>query len=205
LIATADELLARLAGPGAPPPKNANVAILTDLLQEHQVIVEQYTGRRFSPNPPLDSANGDTAPDVAVTINVQRRKVIPLPDARVVTSVALGGATLLSTSSYRDYELLSNDGVFTDLVLYPDQPNRFPLAHYSGWNTITVTGRFGIWPVPADIKGALLLMCARAYKEQEARFGDVVNLGDGGSVAYYKTLPPRAKMTLDRYALQVTG
>lgn len=189
-FATLEELKDALTGTGGVSPKMTNDSRLQGLLNELSDFFVDETNRSFDPNPPLDDSGEDTAEDAVVTLHIGRHRVIPVPDARVLTSVSLNGGSPLAVG--RDYETLAQNGVVVGLILH---------RHHGHGQPVTLTGRFGIWPIPAAANGAVIEMAARAYKSQDARYGDVVALPDGGSVSYFKTLPARAQATIDNYSL----
>lgn len=140
----------------------------------------------------------DTNPVVTVTVPANYRRNIAIPDARTVTSVTLDGQALSSNG----YQLIGGggSGAATDLTLTPLGPVT------QGWlptlgQTLAITGRFGIWPVPPDIKDAVLLMVSRAYRERDAAYGDVIQMQDGGVVNYFRQMPLRARAILDSYRI----
>ena len=207
-LATLAELKSRLGN----ITKTTDDAFLQQLLDEHSAIVEMLTGRSFTPNPPLASDGTDTLPVVTLTIDAAYRGTISIPDARVVTAISMDGNPLVA----QDYRLVGDRAggvpVYHDLILQPlagITPGWARAGWQTGWavgRTLTITGRFGIWPVPPEIKGACLLMCARAYKEKDARYSDLVELPDGSAVHYYRSqLPPRVSMVLDNYAVQLVA
>jgi hypothetical protein len=65
--------------------------------------------------------------------------------------------------------------------------------------SIAVTGRFGWWPAPDDIRDAVLVMAARRWKERDAGYGDSVQLAEGITVAYYRQFPATVQATIESY------
>lgn len=156
-------------------------------------------------------AFADSAPPVSLTLTAGYQRDIRLPDAREIDTATLDGQALttsgftlvgaktLTAIGTAGYTV--SGGTATDLRLTPLGPVT------QGWvptlgNSLVVTGRFGMWPIPPDLKDACLLMTARAYKEKDAAYGDIVQLNDGSSVNYYRQMPMRAAMILDRYRIQ---
>jgi hypothetical protein len=204
-LATLAEIKAFLGG----VTKTTDDALLQMLLDGQAARLSRVTGRSFTRNPALDDDGVDSSPDAVVTLQGNYRRRISIPDARVVTSVAVDG-TVLDPTAYR---LVGDDLAMTDLTIAPPPPAwpggaLLPWDAWGGWGAawgiglhnlgqvVTVTGRFGITPVPADVKDAFLMMVARAYKEKDARYGDMVELPDGGSVNYFRQFPPRVAQTI---------
>lgn len=175
--------------------------------------VENYTGRRFRPDPPLTSENPDADTQPAVTRKVRlprhhwrrwlrypdweypRTLKVDIPDAREIdsivgTQVTFTGFEPLDDPPYRRVELYG--------VQYPFQSPVTQLPE------LTVTGRFGIYPAPADLKDAVLFMAARRWKERDAVYGDTVQFPDGGPVvSYFRQFPPAVQATLELYIRKV--
>lgn len=126
--------------------------------------------------------------------------VLTIPHARTVTAVTLNaGETVLTPSVGVSPGYLLQ----ADFRIYGLTPFYRRLAVISpsvgSVYSVEVTGRFGITPLPADIFDAMIVMTARRYKERDARFGDTVQLPDGGILSYFNQLPASVKATMNRY------
>jgi len=189
-IATIDQLKAYLD-----ITKTTQDALLQSLLDSATALVARYTGRHFLPTPAL--VNGaDTAPPVALQIPTYGESTVAVPDVREVDAATLDGLVV------PDWTLIGTPA--TRMILPPPASvPGYPPAPKSKW--LTLTGRFGFLAPPADLVDAVLLMCARRYRERDAAYGDSVQLGDGGVVSYFKQLPPHAQMVLDGYRVAAIG
>ena len=110
------------------------------------------------------------------------------------------------------YRLVGDEMAITDLDLVPEHygwPGGALLPWDGSWGswghfgpghnlgqTVTITGRFGITPIPDDVINVYRLMVSRAYKEREARYGDLVQLQDGSTINYFKQFAPEVQQTI---------
>ena len=199
-------------------------AFLQQLLDSISLQVERYTAKRFEPTPAwVGSPPMDTAQPVAVTVPVLPARgsswqswfgsapssyvtageaVVKIPHAREVDGVSiqpvLGGPVVILNASQYTLEADSTVQqtvyrrvVVTDVTLPPAR-------------TLTVTGRFGIYPVPADIADAVLLMSARRFYEKSAVYGDIVQMEDGAVVNFFKQFPASVRAIIDSYCEVMT-
>jgi hypothetical protein len=212
-IATLDELKAYLN-----KTRSTDDIALQAMLDGVSTRVETYTGRRFRPDPPLADDGTDSLPDVTRTVPIPQRhlrewgwgglspwarpwtpllrpRTLDIPDARVITGIAGNSAVTfqgfqgLGEPPYRRVELF-------EVSFVPQYP-------ITSTPAITITGRFGWWPPPADLKDAVLFMAARRWKERDAEYGDVVQYAEGMTVSYFRQFPPTVQATLEQYIRKV--
>lgn len=198
-IATLDELKRELDA-----SRDIDDDLLQSILDGVSTRVETYTGRLFHPDPPLDNAGEDTAAPVTKSVRLPRRflrwsewgddhprtRMIDIPEAREIESVT--GAAVEITG----FEPL-NDPPWGRIQVFgltvPPQPAITALP------ALTVIGKFGWWPPPADLKDAVLLMAARRSKERDAQYADTVQLAEGITVAFFRQFPATVQATIESY------
>lgn len=188
---------------GSTPERLAGkVTVMNLMLDGCEQQVEKYTGRFFSPTPALDGDGGDTGTPVAKTFKV-RKATVRIPDLRTATSVTLDGATLTEGSGY-DIEDYGEPATHIKLLTWT--PYTWQLTAYS---QLTITGRWGFNPTPADIKDATYRMAGRFYREREAMWSDSMETPDGTGFlfrsSWIETMPKSVRGVLDMYALPRVG
>jgi hypothetical protein len=145
---------------------------------------ERWTGRSFSPDPPLDANGDDTGADVTKTFSARNKtRLIRVPDLREVTSATLDG-TLLTRDSTFYVDSYVEPALFFELV------TRFT---GSGRGELAVTGRWGPLEVDADVKAAVLVLAARGYKRRDASFSDVLNTAQGAQMFWSMNMPEEVR------------
>lgn len=177
-----------------------NVSLLGRLLDAASAVVIRRSSRNFKVEPALVNTGTVQAP-VWVDSAAAVAKVLPvrngsvrLPDLRAVTSVAFEGFTLTAD----DYELTTVGGddlpfIWMDFV--PGAP-AYDVVR-SPYRTlrpkVTITGRWGIWPIPdlvPDVEYAVCAIAARMFSKKDARWADTVQAGlESAAFTYYKELP----------------
>jgi len=192
---------------------------LTLLIQSVSEHVERRTGKRFAPTPPFDAAGNDTAPPVSVVIPINPygpgarggsgfspvgsppvayptrfAVAVTIPHAREVDAVLVGLVPLLATQYTLESDSTLRDTYVRRVVI--TDPTVFSAALYPA--SLTVTGRFGVAPIPGDLKDTVLSMVARRAKERDAAWADRVDTGEGG-VFTYAQFPRWAQLTIDSY------
>ena len=121
---------------------------------------------------------------VDVTIRTRGRRFLRLPDAREVTAVVLDDVALIAEEDY-DLHQANRGETFVKLEV---------LRHS---RTAVITGRFGLDPVPEDLRDAIYTLAARNYHEKDAMYGDVVAPSEeGGAVSFFRQVPPRVRAIL---------
>lgn len=167
-----------------------NDALLGSLLESAEAMAESYTGRRFAP---LSAAD----PVTTETVSFRRGKtVIRVPDVRELTAVTVDGNALTNLGYTLDGNpathlyIEERYGTFSGTAFGTRRTNQAQLV---------LTGRFGYTTAPADVRDAVLVLAARAYRERDANYADTVATADGGAFAYLRSMPPRAKAILDSY------
>lgn len=148
------------------------------------------------------ATNRQLTPLVATTYTGRvRNGRIRVPDARTVTAVTVGGVAVTV------YELTSDHGYITHVVIDPDAS--LPTGWASEWPignrsrlVASVTGTFGMDPIPDDLADAIYTHAARNWKEKEAMYADQVALDEGGAVVnYFRSMPPRVKAVYEDYRM----
>jgi len=205
VIATLDELKVNLGH-----TSSADDVMLEGILAGVETRVASYTGRSFEPSPQLAGDDTDTLPPVTETVLLRTRPcdwwippasynapvTVDIPDARQVTGVLAQGEAISG------WELVRQPGrpVFERIKLF--DPN-IDVRQFTSIPSIQLTGRFGWWPAPADLKDAVLIMASRRFYERAARYGDSVMLQDGATVNYFRQFSPSVQATLDSYRRRV--
>jgi hypothetical protein len=141
---------------------------------------ERWTGRTFSPDPPLDSAGADTGADVAKSFSARNKtRLIRVPDLRSAASVTLDGSALVRDTSF-----------YFDSYVEPAQFLELSVPFTgSGRGELVVTGRWGPLEVDPDVKMAVLTLAARGYARKDANFSDVLNTAAGASMFWSANMP----------------
>lgn len=155
------------------------------LLDAAEVFVEDYTGRRFSPDPSLAlDDNTDSLPAVTKLFGVgSGQAVVRVPDLRVVESVLLNGSPLSAATAGGGYRLGAT-GTSPALRIYLTWPSGASTA-----GILAVTGRWG-WLVPPEpVKHVVKALTMRMYREREAAWADSVAMPDGSVLSYFRQLP----------------
>jgi hypothetical protein len=164
-------------------------------------------GRLLVPDPPLVAGepSTDTADPVQKQFSVRGRRVL-IPDAREITEV------LVDDEAVAEYRTTEQNG----LVVLLNLPHDHRYCAYGGYDseyaagcwcrrrrrTVKVTGRFGFLDIPATLKDAIYILAGRSFYEREAQYADQVALAEGAGIqAYYRQLPPRAKLVFGTYAV----
>jgi len=163
-------------------------AFLEFLLQGVCDYAAQHTGRTLTPNPAGTSPENAT---ITITKLVYDNR-FRLPDARTITTVTADDVEL-TTGQYRA-NVVTPGGTIVYLDLLERQAK-----------SVVVTGQFGFSEVPADLRDAIYTHTARNYRERDAMYADQVELPDGGSVAFFRQLPPRVKLVYDAYRVRPWG
>lgn len=185
--------------------KTGQDLLLQSLLDAVSARIESYTGRSFTQDPPPDSLGGDTLAPVTRDVFPMRSTggwtptaynlLVQIPDARQITMVAIEGTPITNWVAVGQPPFRTLN--VPDLLYRYFQPNYLQLTQLGP--KITITGRFGFVPPPADIKDAALMMVARRYRERDASYGDAVQTPDGGVVNYFRQFPASVQATLDAY------
>lgn len=155
-------------------------------------LCERYTGRKFSPDPPLDSDGEDTGTPVARHFPARGRTRIRIPDLRSATSVTLDGVSLT-----RDI------GFYLDTF---DGYTARRIVMLSGFTTVgsfssgdlKITGRWGMLQCPEEIKDSIIEHAARRWRQRDARWSDQVVAGEG-SFTYFRGIGQTVKEVWDLY------
>lgn len=175
----------------------ATDATLTKILARATQIIDTYLGYSFTVASEVASAQ---------TVYGDGTDYLVLP---TFISGSVTGVTAPTGYSVPDYIeqsgalVIARDGVIG--LPY----GRGTIYHYgvdyawpAGWLSgvpYTVTARYGVAAIPADIVEACLEIAIRIWKAKDAGFSDVVGVGDGGAVGYNGALPNMVKMVLNQY------
>jgi hypothetical protein len=174
--------------------QRSNPQMLSRMLSAAEEAVEQYTGRRFTPDPPLASDGQDTAAPVTKAFNTNGRWMIRIPDLRysATTVVTLDGSSIVHNEGYQ---------------LEPDDA-REPATHMylaeqsnvsAQGEVVAITGRWGWNPTPEAIIDAVLVIASRKVRMRQASYADQVVTAEGLTFAYFRMLPADVKAVLDFY------
>lgn len=140
---------------------------------------ERWTGRTFSPDPPLVNGVDSGAPITKLFSVRNKTKLIRVPDLREVTAVTLDGSAFTrDTNFYLDAYV--EPALFLELAL--------PFTG-SGRGELAVTGRWGMTTVLPDVKNAVLVLAARGYARRDANFSDVLNTAAGAQFFWSQNMP----------------
>lgn len=171
--------------------------LLQTLISSAERFAARYTRRRFDPQPAL--VNGaDTAPAITKTFTVAPGRVtVTVPDLRAATSISLDGALLDTSTGY--WPLDTSEEPATFVRLYSPYGSSAFLSSPSGVGTLSITGRWGWYPVPDDVKVAVMSLTMRLWKERKASWGDTVVLPDGSIISYFRQLPASVQAGLNTY------
>lgn len=144
---------------------------------------ERWTGRTFSPDPPLVSGV-DSAPPVTKTFGARNKtRLIRVPDLREATAVTMDGSTFIqNTNFYLDAYV--EPALFLELA--------FPFTG-SGAGELAITGRWGPLAVDDDVKEAVLVLAARGYARKDANFSDVLNTAGGAQMFWSANMPAEVR------------
>lgn len=161
--------------------------LLTGFLQDAVSFIEEASGRVLTPDPEpdLDEDGVDQSTPVIKTFNTYGRRIVRISDVRDVVEVKLAG-TVISARGFHDsggytlmgeppYRRLSLAG-----VSYPVNP----------YGDLEIKGRFGLYPIPKFVRGAVLTMTARIYNERNTGFSDASTDMEGGRLDYYWKIAP---------------
>jgi hypothetical protein len=171
--------------------------VVEGLVASAEDFVERYTGRRFSPDPPLDDNGGDTLDPVTYTFTISSGEtVIRIPDLRSATSVLLNGNAILEQiSAYgTGYRLGQSQGTPATRIYV-----NYPLWVGSSPGTLQIIGRWGWLSPPDSVKHAVMALTMRMYRERDAAFADSVAVADGSVLSYFRTMPASIQGSLDLY------
>jgi hypothetical protein len=183
---------------------------LEEAFEQAQAPAPLGCGRLLTPDPPLVEGDPptDTAAAVEKQFSVRGRRVL-IPDAREITEV------LVDDEAITEYRTTEQNGLVVLLNL-PHDPRSCGYEGYDEYSsgdgygcwcrrrrrTVKVTGRFGFLDIPATLKDAIYILAARAFYERDAQYADQVPVADGAPIqAYFRQLPPRAKLVFATYAV----
>jgi hypothetical protein len=157
--------------------------VLQLFLDGAEGFAERWTGRTFSPDPPLDSNGDDTGVPVVKTFSARgKTRLIRVPDLRVADSVTLDGSVLVEGASFF-YDAYVEPAQFLELT------NR-----YVGTNgALVVTGRWGQLEIDPDVKLAVLTLAARGYRRRDANFSDALNTAAGAQFFWSTNMPEEVR------------
>jgi hypothetical protein len=202
-IASVDELMAYLDVGGSNPARVNNTA-LTLSLESAERWVENYTGRLFRPDPALVSGV-DSAPPVLKTFNWDTRGYgwLRIPDLRSATGVSIDGIVFEEGSDYIFDIAPAFEEPYT-MIRFPFFSTTTNPYTASVVPLVAITGRWGFWPAPADVKDAVLSLAARQYRRRDAMFSDIVDVGTG-IYEYRAGIPAHIREILKGYKMPLVA
>lgn len=195
---------------------------LQGLIDSLGVQVGRNYGLSFDPAPPLDEGGGDTGDpvDVVVPIIYTAGSLMPpgmrspaawgAPGSSPPFPLSLTGPVSVKIPLARQIDAVSWDetALTTDQYVLGVDPRLLDTYYrivtmidgtLGVAQAITVTGRFGITPTPADIVDAITEAVAYRYEKSKARFGDAVQMNNGSVVSYFGALPQSVRQVFDSY------
>lgn len=169
------------------PPEDVN--LLTKLGLRATAIIDRFLGFAFT-----DHTEEPT--DKIVTGWGTSFLMLPPHLLGSITAVEYEDGTVLPVADYTEQE---DGSLYLDNTYgywYP-QPTTRP-----GWgfHRYTVTAKWGVGPVPEDVKEVALELAVNLWREKDkGHFSDVVGVEGGGAIAvgYTKALTNRQQMILD--------
>lgn len=199
-LATVDDVLPYLPSRGVTSQRPEDTAFTSALIRACSTRLVNYIGRSFVPEPALvGEPPADVAAPVSKTFTVRRSRYVTVPDLRTVTSITLGGLTLVDGDGYELWGA-PDQPTTTVKILGPMPPYRADLGGLGAYNQLVVTGRWGFLTVPEDLKDACAMWVARRFAQKDARYADTVQAGiEGAAFTYSKNMPMDIQMTADFY------
>jgi hypothetical protein len=169
------------------------------ILDGMERFIENYTGRKFSPEPDL-VVGADTATPVLKTFIVQRQQaVVRIPDLRMATSVSLGGVALEEWVGYQ-IDFYGEPAQSIHLAITPYGIGGISYFGTSALaNQLQIVGRWGFNPPPPDVKDCVLALAARRIKEKKSSWSDSVAMPDGSVLSYFRQLPASVQGEINLY------
>lgn len=169
------------------------------ILDSMERFAENYTGRRFSPDPPLVNGEDTASPVQKAFVVARNQNVVRIPDLRATTSVSLGGTALDEWVGYQfDAGAEPAQSIYLAITPYGiGGVSYFGTATLA--NQLLITGRWGFNPVPPDVKDCVLALAARRAKERKSAWSDSVAMPDGSVLSYFRQLPASVQGALDLY------
>jgi hypothetical protein len=163
---------------------------LVRYLLSAQATADRFCRRTFGPDPALTDSGADTNPPVTKIVRVGvYDDSVKIPDLRIVPDpvVTLDGLSLALDSDF-DLEPYSSERPAT-FVRLAERPS-------AQGGALSITGRFGWNPLPADLDDAIYTLAARRYRERQSNHADSVQLPEGLTLAYFRQLPASVQGTL---------
>jgi hypothetical protein len=189
---------------GAVRPENET--LLDKLVLGASGSIASRTNRNFIPDPPVDLTDPDNpvdaAPPTTRSFVVPRSGSIRIPDLRSYTSISFGAASLTENV---DFELTQVPDerypyVFLDILSTAQAITPFDVVNVVGaaQPTISITGRWGIWPVPDEVQNACAILAARMFAKKDGKWAD---LSQGGmqvaAFQFYSALPDEIQSVIN--------
>lgn len=168
---------------GIHDPAKMDEDLLNLFLDGAERFGERWTGRTFSPDPPLVSGV-DSGTPVTKTFSARNRtRLIRVPDLREATAVTMDGSAFVQNTNF-----------YLDAYVEPAQFLELAVPFTgSGAGVLEITGRWGSLAVDADVKEAVLVLAARGYARKDANFSDVLNTAAGAQMFWSANMPNEVK------------
>lgn len=171
----------------------ADESLIGEMLEAATAIIDQYVGYSFG-------TAAAEASELVVYGDGTDYLALPAYVAGSLTTVE-GPSGAITTYVERDGLLIAADGAGNVPVRRPPGilDSRTYVAGWSEGVPYTVTARWGVAAVPADIREACIQIAGRLWQGRNAGYSDVIGVEGEGTFAYQRALPNLVKMTLDSY------
>jgi hypothetical protein len=189
-------------------PRPENEQLLENMVDAASAFIIRRSKRSWVPEPALVNTGTadapvweDTAPPVAKVLRIDANGTIRVPDLREVVSVVTSAGTLLTEDTYELDKSPGDDMPSSWMDLVPGTPASYdivPSFFRTQQATVTIVGRWGVSPVPADIQYACAAMAARMFSKKDARWSDRMQAGlESAAYDYFKEMPPDVKAIIE--------
>lgn len=167
-----------------------DVLLLTKLGLRSTAIIDRFLGFAFT-----DHTEEPT--DKIVTGWGTSFLMLPPHLAGSITAVEYEDGTVIPVADYTEQE---DGSLYLDNTYGYWYPYGGSLRPGWGFHRYTVTAKWGVGPVPEDVKEVALELAVNLWREKDkGHFSDVVGVEGGGAIAvgYTKALTNRQQMILD--------
>lgn len=135
------------------------------------------------------------------------RQLVPLPPDHVVRCRASGDE--IRVPDVRELSRVTVGGEPVDLehvelIRWPDADAPAPwirLPAPAAGAIVTAEGLFGFDPLPEDLEDSIYVFASRRYRERDAQYADAVDIGDGQSAAYFRSMPANVRQAWEYFRI----